>query len=177
MHAKPEHSQLQIRTDAPADYTAIDEINRAAFEGDDESRIVRGLRESGHLTLSLVAEREGEVIGHIAFSPTTITAESAESVTDAIGLGPMSVVPELQGSGIGSMLVERGLEMLRDGGHSIVVVLGHAKYYPRFEFAPSIDFGIRWEHPARPEAFMVMELREGALAGVSGVVRYRPEFG
>ena len=132
------------------------------------------LRDAGALTLSLVAEVEGRIIGHIAFSPVRISSESSE--TEVMGLAPMSVRPEFQRSGVGSQLVRRGLEMLRENGYEIVVVLGHPAYYPRFGFEQADSRGIAWEFDAPAEAFMVMELRDGALEGVHGKVRYRPEF-
>ena len=132
------------------------------------------LRDAGALTLSLVAEVESRIIGHIAFSPVRISSESSE--TEVIGLAPMSVRPEFQRSGVGSQLVRRGLEMLRENGYEIVVVLGHPAYYPRFGFEQSDRYGIACEYSAPAEAFMVMELREGAFEGVRGTACYRPEF-
>jgi len=90
-------------------------------------------------------------------------------------LGPMAVLPERQGEGIGGALVRAGLAACRAAGYDLCIVLGHAEYYPRFGFRPSAPFGIRWEHGAEAH-FMVLELRPGALAGRGGVARYRPEF-
>ena len=88
----------------------------------------------------------------------------------------MAVLPELQRSGIGSFLVPAGLAGLRAAGHEVVIVLGHPEYYPRFGFLKASTYGIRWEHGARDEAFMVLKLKPGVLAHRGGVVRYRPEF-
>jgi putative acetyltransferase len=88
----------------------------------------------------------------------------------------MSVIPERQNQRIGSLLVEEGLRRCREEGHRFVVVLGHAKYYPRFGFVPAIRFGIKSEYDVADEVFMVMELGEGALRGCAGVVKYQPEF-
>jgi len=74
------------------------------------------------------------------------------------------------------LLVEVGLAACREAGHGIVIVLGHPDYYPRFGFRPATLYGIRWEHDAPDEAFMVVELREGTLDGVRGVARYHPAF-
>lgn len=88
----------------------------------------------------------------------------------------MAVVPELQSQGIGSLLVREGLNAARRMGRNIVVVLGHAKYYPRFGFEIASRQGLRCEFPAPDEAFMVAELTLDAVRGVSGLVKYLPEF-
>jgi putative acetyltransferase len=93
-----------------------------------------------------------------------------------LGLGPMAVLPASQRLGIGSQLVEAGLQACRDTNYGVVVVLGHPAYYPRFGFTPAKPHGIVWEHAAPEEAFMVQELQRGALARTRGVVKYRPEF-
>ena len=88
----------------------------------------------------------------------------------------MSVLPAYQRRGIGSQLVEAGLTACHHTPYGIIVVLGHPHYYPRFGFVPAKPLGIVWEHDAPEEAFMVHELREGALTQTKGVVKYRPEF-
>jgi putative acetyltransferase len=144
---------------------------------------VDALRARGQAMLSLVAVEAPEVVGHILFSPVTIepvgepAGESSAGRVTALGLGPMAVLPTRQRQGIGSLLVRTGLEACRAAGHGCVVVLGHPEYYPRFGFAPASRYGVRWEHPAPDEAFMLLELRAGALGGRGGIVRYQPEFG
>ena len=162
-----------IRIETRTDHDEIRRVITAAFGVPGEAALVDALRINGGLTLSLVAESEGKIVGHIAFSPVTV-GDSAK--LNAIGLGPMAVLPECQRQGIGSRLIKEGRTRLRDDGHRIVVVLGHPDYYPRFGFAPSKPLGIEWEHPAPEDAFMVLPLRPGALSGVRGTVRYRPEF-
>jgi len=88
----------------------------------------------------------------------------------------MSVIPERQNQRIGSLLVEEGLRRCREDGHRFAVVLGHPGFYPRFGFVPAGRFGIKSEYDVADEVFMVMELREGALRGCAGVVKYQPEF-
>ena len=88
----------------------------------------------------------------------------------------MAVLPEQQRSGIGGQLIRAGLDECRNLGHEIVVVLGHAAYYPRFGFVPANPKGINCEFAVPEEVFMVLELREGALAGRGGVVKFQPEF-
>ena len=89
----------------------------------------------------------------------------------------MAALPAFQRCGVGSALVQAGLERLRAAGHEFVVVLGHPEYYPRFGFRRASEFGVRWEQDAPDEAFMLLELLPGALRGKQGVVRFRPEFG
>lgn len=165
---------LILREEAEGDHAGIAAVTTAAFGGPGEAGLVEALRSAGALTLSLVAVAEGEVVGHVAFSPVTIVGDGG--TYGAIGLAPMAVAPGWQGRGVGTRLIDEGLERLRAAGHRAVVVLGHPHYYPRFGFVPASRFGLRWEHDAPDEAFMARELVAGALAGRPGVVRYRPEF-
>lgn len=169
-----DHQLCTIRPEEPDDQAAIHHVHRLAFGQPHEAALVDALRHNAALTVSLVAVQDGGIVGHIACSPVTIT--SATSTTDALGLGPMAVVPACQRQGIGSQLVEAGLAVCRTTDYGVVVVLGHPAYYPRFGFAPAKPYGIVWEHDAPDEAFMVKELQEGVLALTRGVVRYRPEF-
>jgi len=164
----------KIRPESPEDIEAIYNLNKKAFNQIAEADLVNKLRASSALTLSLVAIENNEVVGHIAFSPVTI--ESEKAVVNAVGLGPMAVLPEHQRKGIGSQLVEVGLNKIQQLGYEIVVVLGHPYYYSRFGFIPAKKYGIQWEHDVPEETFMVKELRKGALKEISGTVKYRPEF-
>ncbi|HEX8650143.1 MAG TPA: N-acetyltransferase [Pyrinomonadaceae bacterium] len=166
---------MNIRAEKPEDHLAVRQVNEQAFGRPDEAALVDALRKSADPHISLVAEVGGRIIGHIFFSPVVI--ESEASVSTALGLAPMAVLPELQKQGIGSRLVRRGLDECRKIGHDVVVVLGHPEYYPRFGFVPSTRMGLRCEYPVAEEVFMVVELRAGALAGRTGVVKYHPEFG
>ena len=163
-----------IRLEKPEDLDAIRSVLENAFGRPEEADLVDALRRRSAVTLSLVAEQDGEVVGHIMFSPVTIG--SGPSTFQALGLGPLAVSPSHQNRGIGSRLVRDGIERCREAGYGIVVVLGRPSYYPRFGFAPAMAHGIAWELDAPDDAFMVMELRKGALAERSGVVRYQPEF-
>jgi putative acetyltransferase len=165
---------VTVRREIPADHADVRRVNELAFMQPAEADLVDALRAAGAATLSLVAVHEGRVMGHILFSPVTVASPSGDFV--AVGLAPMAVLPELQKQGVGSLLVRAGLNELRHAGHEVVVVLGHPGYYPRFGFARAGAHGIRWEHDAPDEAFMVLELRPSALRGRGGVVRYRPEF-
>lgn len=165
---------LSVRRETPEDIEAIHYVNEQAFGGKQEADIVDALRNRGAVTLSLVAVRGNKIVGHILFSPVTIESESSNFT--AVALAPMAVLPEFQGKGIGSRLVNDGLEECRTLGHEIVVVLGHPDYYPRFGFVPARPRGIECEFEAPEEAWMIMELREGALAGRRGTVKFQPEF-
>ena len=165
---------ITLREETHADIPAVRSLLAAAFEGSAEAELVDALRNRGAATLSLVACRESQVVGHLLFSEVTIQLES--SAVSALGLGPMAVLPQFQRQGIGSSLLRWGLELCVERGFQIVVVLGHPGYYPRFGFLPARNFGIRCQFDAPEEAFMVLELVPGALSGVSGEARYQPEF-
>ena len=168
--------QATIRTEEPADYEAIRKLNDEAFGQQNEGRLIEALRAMPAYIaqLSLVAEIRGKIVGHILFSPVEI--QSKEAVHHAIALAPMAVLPEWQGRGIGSQLVEEGLRRARQLGHGAVIVLGHEWFYPRFGFQPARNWNIRCPFPVPEAAFMAIELRQGALKGVKGVVRYLKPF-
>jgi putative acetyltransferase len=165
-----------IRPEAPRDQRAVYAIHVRAFPQPGEARLVDALRAAGAATISLVAECDGRVVGHILFSPVRIEGEGVGF--DAQGLAPVAVDPDRQRDGIGSALVRAGLDACRDGGHTIVFVLGHAAYYPRFGFEPAAPRGLFYSDPSRDytPVFFVAELAPGAIAGRGGVVHYRPEF-
>jgi len=165
---------LIIRAETEADHPAVYEVNERAFGQAGEADLVDALRRNAQPQISLVAELDGRVVGHIFFSPVLI--ESEASTFTALGLAPMAVLPEFQNQSIGSELVRRGLEECRSIGHDVVVVVGHPGYYPRFGFVTAKQKGLRCEYNVPDEAFMVAELRAGALAGRQGLVKYRPEF-
>src|SRR5436190_9240659 len=121
-----------IRHEAAADHEAVRHVNRLAFGGEDEARLVDALRSGGHSRVSLVAEVEGRVVGHVLFSEVPILTDGG--TVAALSLAPMAVLPDFQRRGVGSALVREGLEVCR-AGHRIVVVLGHPAFYPRFGFS------------------------------------------
>jgi putative acetyltransferase len=165
---------VTLRPEIPTDHAEVRRVNELAFRQPAEADLVDALRAVGVATLSLVAVREGRVVGHILFSQVTVASPSGDFA--AVGLAPVAVLPELQRQGVGSLLVRAGLDEIRRAGHEVVVVLGHPEYYSRFGFERASARGIRWEHDAPDEAFMVLELRPSALRGRGGIVRYRPEF-
>ena len=165
---------LIIRPESPRDAAGIWALNQSAFGRDDEANLVDNLRSANAVTLSLVAKTGQVILGHILFSPMKITNGSQE--IPAVGLGPMAVRPDFQRRGMGSNLVNTGLMTLRERGHSIVIVLGHPWFYPKFGFEPAINHGITWDRPVSPEVFMVQALQPGALEGVKGTAHYHSAF-
>lgn len=167
-------NEVTIRPELPGDRAGIRVVEEAAFERKGEADLVDALREAGALTVSLVAVQGGQVVGHIAFSPIDIADK--ESASTALCLAPIAVLPACQREKIGAALVLAGLEACRTTGATVVVVLGHPSYYPRFGFQPAMPLGIEPPFAVPSEAFMVAELTPGGLAGHKGTVRYRPEF-
>jgi putative acetyltransferase len=163
-----------VREERPEDRAAIHRVNREAFGQVTEADVVDRLRANGKVTLSLVAEVNGQVVGHILFTPVTIGA--AVGTIFVLGLAPMAVLPSYQRRGIGHRLVERALSRLRAAGHRGVVVLGHPAYYPRFGFVPAGIYGIRSEYDAPDAAFMALELIPGGLKDCAGLAKFQPEF-
>ncbi len=164
---------IDIRVERPGDETAIRRVNEQAFGAPGEARLVDRLRAAHEVVVSLVAQLGDDIVGHIVFSPVTI-AQAPPSLR-AVGLAPMCVLPEYQHQGVGSRLVDEGLAACRSAGCDIVVVLGHVGFYPRFGFANASDAGLDNEYGAT-DAFMVRELRQGALAHASGLVTYAEAF-
>ena len=165
---------IVIRHEMPDDIPEIRKVNAAAFDTNAEAGLVDALRDKGATLLSLVALLRNTIVGHILFSSVII--ESKTSNFPVVGLGPMAVLPEHQRKGIGSKLVEAGLGGCLSQGHQAVVVLGHPQFYPRFGFVPSTQYSITSEYDVPPEVFMVKELRQGALAGHSGIAKYHHLF-
>jgi putative acetyltransferase len=168
---------LYIRHEQSSDREQVRKVNEAAFGRSDEADLIDRLRAEGAILLSLVAEYvaepDREIIGHILFSRMMV--DTKQGPVAAVSLAPMAVLPRQQGQTVGSQLVRRGLAELRDRGERIVIVLGHKDYYPRFGFSP--EKARYLTSPFPPEAFMALELSDGALAGVHGAVRYSPAFG
>ena len=167
--------KITIRAETPTDIDGVRAVNLAAFENSVEADLVDLLRESCPDAVSLVAVDGATVVGHILFTPAVI--ESGLPQISGMALGPMSVLPQYQGRGVGSSLIELGLALLIRRTCPFVVVLGHPGYYPRFGFVPSVSRGIECPWPGIPlEVFMVLILDQKRMSGQRGIARYRPEF-
>jgi putative acetyltransferase len=165
--------ELCIRPEQPTDAVAIRRVLEAAFPTPAEAHLVGLLRDGGHLGVSLVAERDGEIVGHIAFSPVDVEGAAGEG--GGSGLAPLAVLPAYQRQGIGGRLVREGLAACERMGSGFVVVLGEPEYYQRFGFTRADRRGLGNEYGA-DEAFMVLELRSGGIPADGGLIRYGPEF-
>lgn len=162
---------IEIREERPGDETAIRVVNDQAFGQELEGQIVDALRANGAVKLSLVATRDDQIIGHIMYSPAKIGGR-----IEGAALGPMAVLPGVQGQGIGSRLIESGNGLLKESGCPFIIVLGHAGFYPRFGFRPASTRGISCEWEVPDEAFMILALDESCLDDVAGRASYRHEF-
>jgi putative acetyltransferase len=161
-----------VRKETPADIAAIHAVNVAAFPTPAEAELVNRLRANGRLAVSLVADVDDKVVGHIAFSPVTIDGSAAGP---GAGLGPVAVLQSHQHSGIGGALIREGIHECRRAGFVYVVVLGDPNYYRVFGFHPAANKGLGNEYGAHDE-FRVLELKPWSLEGCQGIVRYGPEF-
>lgn len=164
---------MQIRDERPSDVADIGQLTAAAFatmpfSDGDEAELIERLRAMGGLAVSLVAELEGRLVGHIAFSPVRINGRDGPWYQ----LAPVSVTPALHRQGIGSALILAGIDRIRQLGAEVCLVLGHADYYPRFGFESVAELSDRY--PDRNPNFM-----RRALSGKTptGRVTYHPAFG
>jgi len=165
----------RIRAAEARDAEAIAAVHEAAFGRPDEARLARALAAREPRCISLVAERDGAVVGHLLVSPVSVDGYTLEP--PPFGLGPLAVTPRLQRGGIGGALSRAGIEACRARGAPFVVVLGHPAYYPKFGFVPASRFGLHFGTGPARDAFMALELAHGALAKARGRVRYAREFG
>ena len=155
-----------IRGETDADRAAIRRVEEAAFPGPDEAKLVDQLRADGDLHISLVADDDCEIVGHVAFSLML-------SPFRALGLAPVAVSPERQRAGIGSALIHAGLKQAAAEGWRGVFVLGDPPYYERFGFDVALAAGFACRYAG--EHFMVKPLGD-ALPVLSGEVDYAPAF-
>ena len=149
-------------------------MHEAAFGRPAEARLAAQLRQEASPLVSLVAERAGRVIGHVLFSPVTVEGERPGEARGA--LGPVGVLPDAQGLGIGAALIRAGIEACRALDWRVLFVLGNPAYYARFGFQLAAPRGLHYASHAFDAAFQVQELVPGALAGVAGWVHYHAAF-
>lgn len=148
---------MNIRSEIPSDYPAITQVNKLAFGKEEEAQLVEKIRHSQYYIpeLTLIAEVENIAVAHVMFSYINLVGEETLKV---LGLAPLAVHPNFQNQGIGSALVNAGLNKANQLGEALILVLGHPEFYSRFGFKPSIDFGIKSPFPVPEEIFMVKPL-------------------
>jgi len=164
---------IEIRPMTSEDSAAIQQVHLAAFVGPVEAKLVQLISDRKKALISLVALSNDTVVAHILFSRVTIA--KSQDTFSAVGLAPVAVLPEFQRQGIGSKLIREGLARCKQAGYDAVVLIGDPAYYSRFGFLRAADFGLENEYGVHDE-FMVLPLRDGALDGVSGMVKYLQEF-
>ena len=172
---------LIIRKETPKDHKVVFSLTEEAFRdlkfsNHDEQFLVERLRNSEAFIpeLSLVAELDGKVVGHIML--TKMTIRNNDKGYPTLGLGPVSVLPAFQCRGIGSRLIKEAHRIAQDMCYETVVLIGHPNYYPRFGYRVADNYGISFPFEAPAECCMVAELVPGALEGVSGLVEHPKEF-
>lgn len=164
---------LQIRKEQRDDIEAVRHVNMDAFPSAAEADLVDALRQAA-TCISLVAESDAGIVGHILFSPMQLQAQNTS--VQIAGLAPMAVLSTHQNKGIGSALVEAGLNACNSAGYGLVAVLGHPAYYPRFGFSIAAHHSLQSTYDVPPEVFMVKALQEGVLDSLTGTLAYHPCF-
>lgn len=164
----------QIRREEETDQAAVRVVHEQAFGRSAEADAIDALRQRQQTTISLVAIEKEQVVGHVLFSPVTIEANGEQF--PALGLAPLGVLPAYQKQGVGSALVEAGLEACRHLPIDCVVVLGDPRYYGRFGFVPASRYQLRCPWNIPPDAFMVIAWQEGVLENRAGLACYQPEW-
>ena len=166
---------LQLRHETPDDIAAIEAVTVSAFAdaphtSHTEQFIVRALRAANELTLSIVAEEHGQVVGHVALSPVKITDDNGRKAEGWHGLGPLSVLPQRQGHGIGSRLMEQALSELRTMRAPGCVLLGDPAYYARFGFQAHASLQL----PGVPPGYFMALALHGPVP--EGIAHYSDAF-
>ena len=164
--------RVSVRAETAADINAIHSVEVAAFGREGEAILVDSLRELNQDFISLVASLEDEIVGHICFSRVSIEGSASDGIV--LALAPLAVVPEHQRRGIGSMLVQYGLQECKRQDVDVVFVVGDPRYYSRFGFRSAGEIAVRCEFDVPDDAFKVIELGEGRLS--RGVLRYSLPF-
>ncbi|MEZ4939313.1 MAG: N-acetyltransferase [Saprospiraceae bacterium] len=173
--------KITIRVENPEDHAAVFQVVEEAFKtmefsDHDEQFLVERLRKSPAFVpeLSLVAEYDHEVIGHILL--TRITIKNGDQVFESLALAPVSVKPAFQRKGVGGKLILEAHKRAKALGFQSIILLGHADYYPRFGYEPTSKYGIKLPFEVPEEHCMVLALTENGLDGVHGMVEYPEAF-
>jgi len=165
----------EIRREAPGDTRQIRQVNELAFERTAEADVIERLRLTCPDFVSFVAVVDGQIVGHILFTPAWL--ESPLGRVDGMGLAPLAVLPDYQNRGIGGKLIQAGLAEIQALGWPFIIVLGHPGYYPRFGFETASKYRVRCEYDAVPdEAFMITFFDRNILSPAGAVAHYRSEW-
>lgn len=158
------------------DKAAIFQVHETAFGRPAEAELADRLRASSSYVpeLSLVAEIDDKIAGHVILTRATIEERPAQE--GMLVLGPVGVLPEFQRQGVGSALIKEGLRRASELGYRGVALIGHPAYYPRFGFQPGSQLGFTSTYKVPDEVFMVLPLAEGSLDELRGRVLFPPEF-
>ncbi len=163
---------FEIRAETKVDREAVFEVEEAAFGQSGQAHLVDALRRSSEPQISLVAEQDGRVVGHVFFSPVSF---EDSSVSHGCQLSPLAVVPDLQRKGIGSALIREGLAACSSIGWTVVFLLGDPRYYSRFGFEMAANREL--VHSGQDgEYLQYLEIEAGALQATTGEVRFHPVF-
>lgn len=166
---------ITIREENKNDLVTIKKINDKAFGQPQEGNVIDKIRESDSLVLSLVAEIDNNIVGHIFYSTAEIECNNERIA--GMGLAPMAVLPEYQKQGIGKRLINESLNILKKKPVPFIIVLGHEDYYPKFGFEIASKYGIKCQWDGVPdEAFMIMILDKEKMSNIHGVAKYRDEW-
>lgn len=168
---------MNIRCETRLDYEKIAEVNNFAFGQGNEAQLIAEIRSSDRYiaALSLLAEVDGEVVGHILFSYIDLIMESIQEILPVLSLAPVAVLPKFQKQGIGSALIQTGLAKADKMGEIMVMVLGSPSFYSRFGFVCSVVYGIECPFEVPADFFMVKVLRN-YQPGYKGRVVYPLAF-
>ncbi|MBE5962494.1 MAG: N-acetyltransferase [Lachnospiraceae bacterium] len=171
-------ADIKIRLEEVQDYHEVELVARAAFYRDErikeigvgctEHYMIHELRnQDGIKELNFVAVLDDKIVGHVIYSHSYILKDDGERI-ETLNFGPLSVLPEWQKQGIGSMLMRFSIEKAKELGYGAIIFFGHPTYYPRFGFVEAKEFGITTAWGANYPAFMAMELRDGYLKNAQG---------
>ncbi len=167
--------QMNIRLETPADYAAVEQITREAFwnhhvPGCDEHYLAHVLRQAECFLpeLDFVAELNGVLVGNIMYTKAKIIGDDGAEYP-VLSFGPISVLPEVQGRGVGGKLIRHTLALAKDMGHTAVLIYGDPDYYSRFGFVPAEQYGVGTRYNTYAAALQAVELVPGALAGKAGL--------
>lgn len=170
--------KIILRQEKETDFTEVFEVNKFAFEKENEAKLVDALRNNSKVfipELSIVAVKNNKIVGHILFTKIKIK-DKKENLNESLALAPIAIIPEFQKKGIGTKLIKKGLEVAKDLGFKSVIVLGHEHYYPKFGFEPAEKWDIKPSFKVNPNVFMCIELVKDGLKNISGTVIYPKEF-